>query len=186
MLWTMNSNPKLATFSVDEFEQLARSGGLAGKPAMELLDGVIYQMNPQRVPHANLKMALAWALREALKRKQDLVVTTEVSVRLSEASAPLPDVVVWRKRDTDGFVEARDVQLIIEVADSSLRHDLTRKRDLYAAAQIPEYWVADVDGQVIHQFAEASAEGYTQKRSAPLDRPIALVTLPDVTLALDV
>ncbi len=33
--------------------------------------------------------------------------------------------------------------LVVEVADSSLRGDLTIKRDLYARAGVPEYWVLD-------------------------------------------
>ena len=36
---------------------------------------------------------------------------------------------------------AEDVYLIIEIADSTLKTDLTLKKQVYAEAKIPDYWV---------------------------------------------
>ena len=47
-----------------------------------------------------------------------------------------------------------DVRLAIEVADSSLKFDLTEKAALYAEAGIGEYWVVDASAKQIHVFRE--------------------------------
>jgi Uma2 family endonuclease len=39
------------------------------------------------------------------------------------------------------------VDLLVEVADSSLRFDLTVKAALYARAEVCEYWVLDVSNR---------------------------------------
>jgi Uma2 family endonuclease len=44
------------------------------------------------------------------------------------------------------------VLLAVEVAHTSLQYDLTTKAELYAAAGIPEYWVLDLEGRVLHVF----------------------------------
>jgi Uma2 family endonuclease len=45
---------------------------------------------------------------------------------------------------------------IIEVADSSLRHDRTRKAALYALHEVREYWIIDLNGRriVVHRRPE--------------------------------
>ena len=39
------------------------------------------------------------------------------------------------------------------MADSSSRHDLTTKRDIYARAGVPEYWVLEILGRglIVHR-----------------------------------
>ena len=53
-----------------------------------------------------------------------------------------------------------DALLVVEVADSSLRLDLTLKSVLYAAAGVPEYWVADVERQLLNVLTHPSPHGY--------------------------
>ena len=52
---------------------------------------------------------------------------------------------------TDGFCARHprgdELLLAVEVADSSSRQDLTTKRDLYARAGAPVYWVLDIVGR---------------------------------------
>ena len=43
-----------------------------------------------------------------------------------------------------------DIMLLVEVADTSLQHDLTEKAELYATAGVPEYWVVDVLNRVVY------------------------------------
>ena len=40
-----------------------------------------------------------------------------------------------------------DIHLLIEISDSTLGFDLTRKAALYARALIPEYWGLDINGR---------------------------------------
>ena len=46
-----------------------------------------------------------------------------------------------------------ELVLVVEVADTSLRYDVTGKRDLYARAGVPEYWVLNIKGRklIVHR-----------------------------------
>ena len=68
--------------------------------------------------------------------------------------------------------------LVVEVSDTSLHFDLTRKAALYARASIAEYWVLDVAGHrlFVHREPEAgqynSVVEYSQHESVtPLAAP---------------
>ena len=50
--------------------------------------------------------------------------------------------------------------LLIEVADSSIRKDRTIKREIYADAGVPEYWVVDLTTWTIDVFTKPARSGY--------------------------
>jgi hypothetical protein len=71
-----------ATFTDDEFEELIGTPAFARLGRFELRDGVIYRMNAQFAPYARAKMALAYAISDAvLSAGLDLEVMSEGSVR---------------------------------------------------------------------------------------------------------
>jgi Uma2 family endonuclease len=53
--------------------------------------------------------------------------------------------------------------IAVEVADSSLRQDSVRKRDMYAHAGVPEYWVVDLDGGKLLVFRGLADGFYTEQ-----------------------
>jgi Uma2 family endonuclease len=44
--------------------------------------------------------------------------------------------------------------LLVEVADTTLAYDTTTKTELYATANVPEYWVLDVVNCELHVFRD--------------------------------
>ncbi len=58
-----------------------------------------------------------------------------------------------------------EIVLAVEVADTSLRIDLTIKRDLYARAGVPEYWVLNLKGRklVVHRNLKKGAYATTTR-----------------------
>jgi Uma2 family endonuclease len=50
--------------------------------------------------------------------------------------------------------------LVVEVAASSLTRDLREKPPIYARAGVPDYWVADLDGERVVTHASPSGGGY--------------------------
>jgi len=76
-----------------------------------------------------------------------------------------PDIAVLKENSPDyetRHPQGSELLLIVEVAETSLSRDTTTKRDLYARAGVPEYWVLDLESRrvVVHS---APAEGqYTQ------------------------
>jgi len=71
------------------------------------------------------------------------------------------------------------VALAVEVADTTLRHDALRKRDLYARAGVPEYWVLDLNGRrlIVHRQLDAergeyaSIQSYAEAEAGSLNSP---------------
>jgi Uma2 family endonuclease len=168
---------------------LAKSGGL-GDLRVELRRGMIVEMSPQFAPHATLKFKLALAALHALNAQgRGWQVLTEVSVDWPEQKfQPMPDIVVWDPAAVSGPLEGpipgAAVRLVIEVAASTLADDLGEKLKDYAAANLAEYWVADVAAQVLHQHAHPGAEGYAQRQITPLHQAIAALSMPDLVLHL--
>ena len=84
----------------------------------------------------------------------------ESTIVLDPTNAPLPDFAVIRGANPLDFATADrypgpgDVGLLIEVAVTSLRDDLTTALEQYARALIPVYWVVDVPGRRILVHSE--------------------------------
>jgi Uma2 family endonuclease len=72
-----------------------------------------------------------------------------------EKSMPEPDLAVL-KEAKDEYQQRHpigsEMTLVVEVADTTVRPDLTGKRDLYANAAVQEYWVLDLKNRrlVVH------------------------------------
>jgi len=98
----------------------------------------------------------------------DLVLYKGNSVPRWETNTPRRiDLGKWRVPD-----------LVGEISDTSLASDLDEKKKLYAALQIPEYWVVDVIGDRVFAFQwQESGYYHPIDRSGVLtDLPIALLT----------
>ncbi len=150
--------------SVNEFLLLDREGAFGLRNA-ELIDGEVFYMSPKHRPHARTITQLVIKLAAALEATHSrLTALTDVSVQLSEHDCPEPDIVLTSEPEGDGLIPLASVALIVEVADSTLSTDLGVKAALYARAGVPEYWVADVAGKVIHQMWAPGAEGFAQRR----------------------
>ena len=73
--------------------------------------------------------------------------------------------------------------MVIEVANISLKTDLELKKSIYAAANIPEYWVLDLASKRIHVFRNPQGNDYLdywicdRTELAPLAFPNLLVSL---------
>jgi len=164
---------------VEDFLMLNDSGAFEGYGKTELIDGAIVFMNAQHRPHGRAKLGFTFALRDALREAEsDYVAMTEVTVALPPHNAPEPDVVVTNEPQGEGPVPVGSVALVIEVSHSTIAQDLLVKPRIYAAAGVPEYWVADVEGQVIHQVWSPEGEVYRERRGYAFGQAIALVTLP--------
>jgi Uma2 family endonuclease len=62
----------------------------------------------------------------------------------------------------DAHPTAADVLLLIEVSDTTLRYDLNVKARLYAAHEIPEYWVVDLAAKRVWRHRRPGASRYEE------------------------
>jgi len=166
---------------VEDFLLLNDTGAFEGYGKTELIDGGIVYMNAQHRPHGWVKRVIANGLDDVLKGTEWFVLT-EVTVAMPPHDAPEPDIAITNEPRGEGPIPAASIALIVEVADTTLRHDLGTKQRIYAHHGIPEYWVADVEGRVIHQMWEPAGESYARRREHVFGTAIELATLGGVTV----
>ena len=141
-------------FTVDEYVRMGELGVLNPAARTELVDGQIVLMAPVNAPHVVTKNAVRRRIEAALAGSPDREVIDQDPVRIPDADVPQPDVAVVRPMTRAALASAADALLVVEVSDTTLADDLGRKRLLYGGAGVPTYWVADVNGRVLHRFAE--------------------------------
>jgi Uma2 family endonuclease len=166
--------------TVEEFLLLDREGAF-GDRRTELFEGEVYYMSPKHRPHARAVTELVVALAKALEGSE-LSVLSDISVRLSDHDVPEPDIAVTDAPEGDGILPLESVKLLIEVADSTLAQDMGLKAVLYAGAGVPEYWVVDVNGRVIHQMWSPGPDGYAERRDVAFGERIEAATIDGLTV----
>jgi Uma2 family endonuclease len=134
-------------FTVDELQQLI-TDGLVNKRAV-LLDGEIFDVPSDGHRHATTTMKLAAIAMRAFDLDTHFV-GIQTTLRLSRQNGPSPDLFILQGQLPEGDVPAERILLVIEVADTSLRDDLTDSASRYARHGVAEYWVVDVVGARIH------------------------------------
>ena len=174
--------PERRKLTVTDFELLVAGGAFVDCGKTELIDGDIYAMNAQYSRHARAKVRLATAMANRLAAiGSDLEVLTEISVRVAEDSMPEPDVVLTRYRG-DRAVPADTVALVVEISDETQESDLGRKVVLYGAANIPEYWVVDLErGEVIIHY-RPQADGYGLRSEVLIGERLVATTIDGLDL----
>lgn len=116
----------------------------------------------------------AWIADQAILRVQD-------PIRLDKYNQPQPDLALVKPRADDytrRHPTAKDVLLIVEVADSSLSTDREVKCPLYAKAGIIDFWIIDLSNRVLLVHRQPRSGLYTHitqhlpgDRVAPLAFP---------------
>lgn len=164
--------------SVAEFDRMVACGAFQHlNRKIELIRGELREMNPAGPLHDDLIRCLTgWSVRTT--DPASTVVSVQTGLDLSTLdSRPEPDLQWLRaSRYRERHPSAADVQLAIEVADSSLQTDLFEKSTLYAEAGILEYWIVDARGECIHVFRSATPSGYAERFVAKLGEQLSPLT----------
>ncbi|WP_375392739.1 Uma2 family endonuclease [uncultured Sphingomonas sp.] len=170
--------------TVADFLRLDETG-VFGTDRTELLDGDIIIMSAEHRPHAWVVGELGYRIRRALEKLGSDLYALGASIELSDHDVPLPDIVLTREPRGKGAIPVASVALVVEVSSSTLQRDLGDKVSIYARAGVPEYWVADVNGRVIHQMWAPAGEGYTGDRAVAFGEPMTAATLDGLAIDTD-
>lgn len=159
-----------------QYDTLVNAGALDGQP-VELLEGVLVEMAPQGEPHAHAIVRLTRHLVRALP--DPWVVRVQLPLAAGEMSEPEPDLAVTDDAPL-GTGHPRTAVLVIEVARTSLRADLTHKPRVYAAAGVDQYWVVDLDREEVVVATDPTDAGYTRVTRRPWTARLAVLGVPVV------
>ena len=176
--------PELLRITAAQFSVMVEAGALTGDRGVELRGGPLCELNPQHVPHLRAKSELHEALLKALwALGSPLRVASGGSVLLGEGEVPQPDLMIWEPIRDRGPVPGERVRLVVEVSDTTLADDLGRKRALYAAASIPEYWAADPPGRALHRYWVPADGAYARSAVVPFGETIRSATLEGLAVS---
>lgn len=169
-------------WTVEEYEDLGRAGFLNASDRVELLNGEIIVMSPIGYRHATAVNLLTQFLVENSRRR--FVVTPGNPFILDQRSEPQPDLCLAELAIlTQGHHASPDqIFLVIEVSDSTLSYDRKDKGPAYARNGVREYWVLNLEDNVLELYREPSAEGYRDVCVAPAEETVAPLAFPDLKL----
>jgi Uma2 family endonuclease len=148
----------------------------------ELFDGELIDKMGKNWPHAAVVRRLTRLLESAFGGEN---VISEAPINLRPEDNPTyrpePDVLVL-SRSFESFMATDpnpdDIVLAIEVADSSLRFDMTSKARAYARAGIREYWVADANSQRVFVHRQPVGLQYASVEAFGVDCTVSPVAAP--------
>lgn len=117
-------------------------------------------------------------------------IQSQAPIPLDDRNDPEPDAAVLRAPLSD-YLETEptpsDVELVVEVSDTTLSTDQTVKALLYARAGIPEYWIVNLPERVVEVYRQPTLEGYAEKTVIgegellhPLAAPASAISVADL------
>ena len=145
--------------SVSDYYRMAQAGILTEDEHVELINGELFDMAPIGSFHADFIDRLA---RLFFKQADDSVrVRIQNPIHLSDFAEPEPDIALVKDNNyRQQHPSAKDVLLLVEVADTSLHYDLTIKLPLYAKHQIPEVWVCNLKEKRLDIYQQPDNDYY--------------------------
>ena len=136
--------PQERRWTVEQFHKINDLGYLEGR-RVQLVHGILIEEGPMSATHAFAATKTEDLIRDQFKSGHHVRVSKPLV--LDQITDPGPDLAVVVGKPADYTSHPTTAALVIEVADTSLNHDITTKAELYATANILDYWVLDVDGR---------------------------------------
>ena len=169
-------------------EYLALEGEYLRDAVWELVDGVLTKMAAPSVEHQILIYLLCRFLHDHLPAagQRAGVALLGVGIALSQFRVPVPDL-VYIRAERMPIITNRIVNgipdIVVEALSYDRAKDLTRNRQWYAAAGIPEYWILDPahDTLTILQLADGR---YTERAVLTAADTLTTPALPGFALPL--
>jgi Uma2 family endonuclease len=153
------AQPRLWTRA--EYDSMVEAGIFGPDDKIELIEGEIVPMSPQKSPHAT-GVALA---QEALRQVFVLGAhcRCQAPLAVSADSEPEPDLAVVAGSIRDHVnAHPSTALLVIEISDTTLAFDRSVKKRLYARAGIPEYWIVNLVERKVEVHREPEGDEYTR------------------------
>lgn len=175
------SSDTRARFTAPEFLHMVESGAFEGMK-VELIDGELERMNPPMNGHSAAQANVVFYLAQKLGLA---VVRAETGLVLNDSTVVACDAALLRQPLVENrFLTPHDVQLVVEIAQTTQSRDMGLKRMLYAQAGVPTYWVIDGVRRVVHVYADPVEGDYCSVHTVRFGEPLA-VPGSDAAITLD-
>lgn len=150
---------QLRHFTVEEYYKMGEAGVFHPDERVELLGGEVRYMSPTNANHVTILVRLNRMLMRMFGDDYDIHIQSPIT--LTELSEPEPDAMVvraYQEGEEPYKPTPKDVFIVIEVSDTTLRYDRGEKLKFYAIADIPDYWIVDLNKNIITQYLQPDIE----------------------------
>ena len=175
---------KLVQFTVEQYDAMVQKGILPRELRCELIEGEIIEMVPIGIAHSRVVTMLTNTL--AIKVAGRALVSPQNPIVLMPLSEPQPDLtIITTDAYASGHPRPESILLVIEVADSSVRYDRTRKMPLYANKGVREAWLVDLGAGAVDVHRGPGPAGWAHSFRVTRGQTISPEAFPDIVLAVD-
>lgn len=146
----------VARMTVPEYLSLVENG-FFGTRRVELWEGWVIDRMSHGTPSARIISIINRWLGKKLP--DHIAIRPQLPIQLKE-SCPEPDLAIVDGPESiyDGrHPRADEVNILIEVSDSSLENDRTIKIRMYAGAGIQEYWIVNCEERQVEVYTDPHA-----------------------------
>lgn len=178
-----------ARLTLDEYDRMIERGVFEHDRRIELIYGELREMSPIGDPHRDAVNALTndwFAVQSTADFRAKVTVQVQSPIRLpAQASSPHPDMSWIAKRVAGTGARGPDeVFLVIEVVDSSLDDDRGEKAQLYADAEIPDYWIVNLVDRCVEVRRDPQGGHYQSRTTHSPGEEIRPLLFPGCPLDL--
>jgi Uma2 family endonuclease len=171
----------VSPLSTDQYLRII-DAGILDDDNVELIGGVITAMAPIGPEHNSS----LYQLTEMFARVVDQVhLSIQSTVVFSEGNVFQPDLALIRRK-AEGYKRAlprpEDVLLVVESSASSLPRDRHVKLPVYAATGIQEYWIADLEREVLVVYRDPQGARYRSERSFTGEEVVSPLACPELKI----
>ncbi len=163
--------------TVEQYDRMVEVGILGKRDRVELIEGILVAKMGRNRPHIVSGKKALRTLERAIPPGWH--VAKEDPAVVSDQSKPEPDLAVVRGQAEDYLdrdVTARDIALVGEIADSTLRADQKEMKPIYAASGIPVYWIINLVDRCLEVYSDPQGREYRKSQilSPEQEAPVIL------------
>jgi Uma2 family endonuclease len=174
----------LAQFDAGDYETMAEAGVFAAGKRVELVGGYVVEMSPSGSDHNAAIIQINELFAPLIPRFK---ISVQGTLKVDRRNVFDPDFMLMRPRP-EGFRRSLptpdDVALLIEVAGSSLRNDISFKLPIYAEHRILDYWIADLERDVLIVHRNPAGKEYADRQEFAPGMFVAPLAAPDFQIAV--
>lgn len=169
-------------WTVAEVEEMVKAGIIAEHERFELIGGEIVPMSPKGAFHETVKMELSRIWSKLAP--DDVALITETTFRHGDRDFLEPDFVFWPRALGIAGLKPDVVQLLVEISDSSLAYDLSRKATIYSGLGLRDYWVINARTLLTTIHRDPGADGFATRTEHAGDMLLTPLLLPSLAVRL--
>ena len=167
-------------FSSLEYHAMHEAGVFRHQQRMELIRGEIYFMAAMGAAHYRAIRVLNRILSHHYSSLAYIV--PQAPIKTWDNSEPEPDFALLKLESRDDPPFAKDVLLVIEVSDATVKFDRSVKLAEYARSSIAEYWILNLKDRQLEVYRQPDGERYLNIQIVKPDAVFAPLFALEVTV----